>query len=52
MVLHTLSLGSFVILPWLEMSGKVEAPFRTKTLRSSSLQLTIRAIAYDRLWVH
>ena len=27
MVLHTLSLGSLLILPWLEVSEKDEAPF-------------------------
>ena len=30
MILHILSLGSFVPLPWLVMSGKVKAPFRPR----------------------
>ena len=30
LVLHILSLGSFVPLPWLVMNGKVKAPFRTR----------------------
>ena len=30
MVLHTLSLGSLSLFPWLEMSGKVEVPFGSK----------------------
>ena len=30
MILNTLSLGSFVPLPWLVMSGKVKAPFRPR----------------------
>ena len=35
--MHTLSLGSFVHLPWLVMSGKVESPFGPK---SSEVHLT------------
>ena len=51
MFAHT-SHGSFVPLPRLVMSGKVEGSIRTQVFRSSSLQLTMCAIAYDWFKAH
>ena len=42
----------FVPFLGLEVNGKVKAPFKAKTFRSSPHQLTICTSAYDELWVH
>ena len=39
----------FVPLPGLEVNGKVKAPFKAKTFRSSPHELTICTSAYDEL---